>query len=163
MRLTALLVSVVALLAVVGPTLVSRAATDDTDSCVNGTGDEQIAARTGVINSGRFQGRNQAISYGNRGNAYYDKMDYDRAIADVNEAIRLDPKHANAYNGRGTVYRAEGDNDRAISDFNEAIRLDPKDPDAYYNRGLAKRATGDAAGGDADIAKAEQLKPGIGN
>ena len=33
--------------------------------------------------------------------------DYDRAIAEYNEAIRLDPKYASPYNGRG-AYKQEG-------------------------------------------------------
>ena len=35
-----------------------------------------------------------AVAYNNRGNAWQCKKDYDKAIADYNEAIRLDPKYA---------------------------------------------------------------------
>src|SRR6266403_339236 len=56
----------------------------------------------------------------------HDKGDNDRAIADYNEAIRLDPKHARAFHHRGYAYSDKGDNDRAIADYNEAIRLNPK-------------------------------------
>ena len=63
----------------------------------------------------------------------------DRAIADYTEAIRLDPKYANAYSNRGVAYSDKGDKDRAIADFTEAIRLDPKYADAYNNRGFAYR------------------------
>jgi len=63
--------------------------------------------------------------------------DYERAIADLNEAIRLDPKSAVAYNNRGSAYAFQGDIDRAIADFSEAIRLDPKFAAAYNNRGFA--------------------------
>jgi len=58
-----------------------------------------------------------------------------RAIADYNEAIRLNPKYAGAYNLRGRAYHDKGDNDRAIGDYDEAIRLDPKLVEAYDNRG----------------------------
>jgi tetratricopeptide (TPR) repeat protein len=53
------------------------------------------------------------------------KGDYDRAIADLTEAIRLDPKYVWAYASRGEAYRMKGDYDRAIADLTEAIRLDP--------------------------------------
>jgi Flp pilus assembly protein TadD len=46
-------------------------------------------------------------------------------MADFNEALRLDPKHALAYNNRGTAWYAKGEVDKANADFNEAFRLDP--------------------------------------
>ena len=36
--------------------------------------------------------------------AWSDKKEYDKAIADYNEAIRLDPKDANAYINRGMAW-----------------------------------------------------------
>ena len=53
-------------------------------------------------------------------------VDHDKAIADLTEAIRLDPKHAIVYSDRGAAYRASGECDKAIADLTEAIRLDPK-------------------------------------
>ena len=58
-----------------------------------------------------------------RGIAYKAKDDYDRAIADYTDAIRLDPKNDTAYDRRGDAYRAKGDFDHAIADYGEAIRL----------------------------------------
>lgn len=57
---------------------------------------------------------------------YREKGDYDRAIADFDEAIRLDPKYAHAYENRAKAYASKGDYDRANTDRNEAIRLDRK-------------------------------------
>ena len=111
MRFSAVLVGVVAFLMLAGPFSVSRALANDVDTCDNGNaaGDERIAACTGLINSGRFKGPNLAgITY-NRGNAYRVKGDYDHAIADYDEAIRLDPKDPDAYNNRGLAYRKKGD------------------------------------------------------
>ena len=55
---------------------------------------------------------------------------------DNSEAIRLNPKNADAYNYRGCAWVEKGELDKAITDFNEAIRLDPKDADAYHNRAI---------------------------
>jgi len=63
--------------------------------------------------------------------------EYDRAIADYSEAIRLDPKNAGAYSGRGEAYCFKGEYDRAIADFTEALRLKPTDAEAYRARGEA--------------------------
>ena len=92
---------------------------------------------TQSINSGKWKGRDQAANYTNRGNGYRDKNDLDHAIADFNEAIRLDPKLAMAFLGRGIAFSDKGDNDRAIADLTEAIRLDPKSAMAFDNRGSA--------------------------
>ena len=60
-----------------------------------------------------------------RGNSYREKGNIDRAIADYNEAIRLDPRFSFVYHDRGIAYRMKGDRDHAISDFREAVRLNP--------------------------------------
>ncbi len=125
------------------------------------TPDLQIGGCTAAIQSGKISGKNLAVAFYNRGNAYNSKKDYDRAIADYDQAIRIDPQ-ARRFSNRGLVYYKKKDFDRAISDCDQAIRLDPKHAPAFYNRGLAKQAKGDAAGGDADIARARQLQPGIG-
>ena len=54
--------------------------------------DRVIAACTRFLNDrGESQG-NRAGAYNDRGIAWHDKGDLDRAIADYNEAIRLNPK-----------------------------------------------------------------------
>ena len=58
--------------------------------------------------------------------AYADKQEYDRAIADYDEAIRLNPEVATAFNNRGNAYADKHLYDRAIADYDEAIRLNPR-------------------------------------
>ncbi|WP_375469892.1 tetratricopeptide repeat protein, partial [uncultured Nostoc sp.] len=62
-------------------------------------------------------------AYNNRGNSYDNKKDYDRAIADYNLAIKLDPNYTFAYYNRGNSYDNKKDYDRAIADYNLAIKL----------------------------------------
>ena len=64
-------------------------------------------------------------------------MDYDRAIKDSDEAIRLEPNSSGAFYNRGLAWGQKTDYDRAIKDFSEAIRIDPNNADAFHNRGLA--------------------------
>ena len=44
----------------------------------------------------------------NRGDAYQARKDYDRAIADYDAALKLDPKFQRAWNNRGAAWRQEG-------------------------------------------------------
>jgi tetratricopeptide (TPR) repeat protein len=59
---------------------------------------------------------------------------YDRAIADYDEAIRLDPPNVSALFNRGTLYYKQGEYDRALSDFDEVLRRDPENGLAHYYR-----------------------------
>jgi tetratricopeptide (TPR) repeat protein len=86
--------------------------------------------------------------------------DYDRAIATVSEAIRLDPKNALAFYYRGRAYVNKGDDDRAIADYSEAIRLDPKNARVLCYRGRAKLRINDRSGYQ-DIATARELDASI--
>lgn len=47
------------------------------------------------------------------------------AIADFNEAIRLNPKNCEAYYSRAEAYKEKGDRDKAMADSLRARRLDP--------------------------------------
>jgi len=78
-----------------------------------------------------------AEAYKKRGNAYYEKGQYDKAISDYSKAIELNPRYANAYNNRGNVYDEKGLHDKAISDLSKAIELNPKYAVAYNNRAIS--------------------------
>src|SRR6516162_1111660 len=135
------------------------AAADDRETCAKAWGDTAIAACTRAIGSPRFKDRDLVRLYYNRGIEYDEKRDYDRAIADYNEVIHLDPIYAKAYCDRGNAWRNKGDLDRAIADYNEAIRLDPKDAAYYNNRGNAWRNKGDLDRAIADYNEAIRLDP----
>jgi tetratricopeptide (TPR) repeat protein len=94
----------------------------------------------------------------NRGFAHHTKGDYDRAIADYNEAIRLgyqNPDGPLSY--RGHAYFCKKDFVRAIADYDAALKLNSRNVESLYARGLAKKKRGDA-GGDADMAAALAMR-----
>jgi tetratricopeptide (TPR) repeat protein len=94
-----------------------------------------------------------------RAGAAFQRGDFDQGIRDCAEAIRLDPRNAEAYNIRGAAYGSKRDWDKAIADLNKAIRLDPKNAEAYYNRGRAYLNKGDMSRTIADCTKAIWLDP----
>ena len=109
------------------------AAADDTSSCRSGSIDEQIVACSNMIKRGGAAG----WVYFWRGNAYRVNGKYDLAISDLDFAIYLDAKNANAFASRGSAYFMKSNYVHASPDFDQAIRLDPKNTFALASRGVA--------------------------
>jgi len=70
-----------------------------------------------------------------RGREAYDQKNYDRAITEFTEAIRLNPNYELAFYFRAEAYTIKEDYDKALADFTQAIRLSPNDTDNYNERG----------------------------
>ncbi len=137
---------------------------EDANDCLKGEGDIQIRGCSRIIKSRKLFGTpitkdNLAQAYTSRGNAYQEKGEVDRAIADFEKVIALNPKDAAAYNNRGVVYGMKGEVDRAIADFDKVIALNPKDAKAYNNRGFAYIKKGDKDQAIADFRKALEIDP----
>jgi lipoprotein NlpI len=95
-----------------------------------------IEGCTNVIESGKWSGAKLARAYNGRGIAYDMKQDFDKAIADYDEAIKLDPKDAHGYSNRCFTHNSKNELDLAMADCDQAIKLDPKLARAYSNRGV---------------------------
>jgi len=61
---------------------------------------------------------------------------YDRAIACLDKAIKVESKFPEAYCNRETAYYEKGQYAEAIRDFDRAIELKPEFAEAYYNRAM---------------------------
>ncbi len=90
---------------------------------------------------------------------YYDKKRYDKAIANLDESIRLNPDSIYAYSKRGDVKFNLGNHKDAIEDYNKAIKLNPQHATAYGNRGAAKSKLGDHKDAIEDFNKVIKLNP----
>jgi tetratricopeptide (TPR) repeat protein len=111
------------------------AAPNDAKLCGHSPDPEaKLAACNRLISGGKLDKKNLAATYNNRGSYHFYKGDFDRAIAEFSQAIRVQAA-AYSYANRGTAYSRKGDQERALIDLNEALRLDPKNDGAYFERG----------------------------
>ena len=136
----------------------------DIDRCSeNAKPADAIPACTTVITSGR---KDLAWAHYNRGLAYRRAGDYDRALADLTDAIKAEPGKVASVIERGVAYRAKGNLERAIDDFTNALTFCTKSPcgeqtrvAAYAGRGDAWRDKGDNDRALADYAEAIGVAP----
>ena len=97
--------------------------------------------------------------FSSRGYALERIGDWDRAIRDFSETIKLDPNDALAYSHRGTIWSRKHEVASAIDDLTEAIKLDPKSSCSYYNRGVIWNQQGDFSNALHDYSEAVRLDP----
>lgn len=60
-----------------------------------------------------------------RATVYYLREDYGRALADIEETLKIEPRHFGALTGLGTILREIGEDDRALEVYRKVIALDP--------------------------------------
>jgi tetratricopeptide (TPR) repeat protein len=132
-----------------------------------------IPACTRLIESNTLSQRDHAIAYAIRGKAHWRQQNFDDAIADENEALKLNPNLVAAYVARSAAYGARSsayvarsgdygikeDDDQAIADASKAIEIDPNVAAAYHNRGIARGHNGDLDGAIADTTTAIEIDP----
>ena len=95
------------------------------------------------------------------GNVWYLKQEYDKAIADFYEVVRLDPATQRL---RTACHRPvdKEDYDKALADFDEAVRLDPNDANAQTWQSVIWNAKEDYDKALADYSEAIRIDPSTG-
>ncbi len=99
------------------------------------------------------------FAFSNCGGVYLFKSAVDRAIADLDRTVRLDPERVPTFRNRGNAYRTKGDLDRAFADYDTAIRLDPKESRADLDRVVANLFAGSLATALSDLNQSAELDP----
>jgi len=92
--------------------------------------------------------------YFEKGSDYAKTGEYQLAINNFTECLRIDTNYALAYNMRGYTYYSLGNDEDAIADFTRTIRIDPDTVDAfdaYYWRGVVYYSLGNYEDAIADF------------
>ena len=97
----------------------------DYQTCETQSGDAALAACDRAISGGKFAGRELSYLYSDRGFLRMQKGELDPALADLNEATRINSSNFYAFWNRGAVYAAKGDYGRAKEDLTAALALNP--------------------------------------
>jgi len=98
-------------------------------------------------------------AYSGRGAAYLAEGEYDLALVDIEEAIRLEKNSFRAYNKRSLILLHQGQYDLAIADNNRALEVNPQSKEAYNNRGVARVHKGQYDLAIADFSRALEIDP----
>jgi tetratricopeptide (TPR) repeat protein len=94
-----------------------------------------------------------------RGETYQQLADNDHAVADFDQALRLNTRDSRALNDRGLVFLARDKLTPALSDFNAAIGIDPEKAYPFNNRGLVEIYSRDYDAAIGDENRAIGIKP----
>ena len=100
-----------------------------------------------------------ASTYYHRRQAYVEQDALDQAFADLSEAIRLNPDHADAHCARADCLRCMGEYDRAITEYDASVLLNPVTPHGYRFRADAHVDTENYDLAVADCNTTLQLSP----
>lgn len=124
-----------------------------------GTRDERIRACTVLVESPALPPDLRAFYHFMRAGLWTGKLDNDRAIADLTEAIKLNPKDAQMLRMRALAWTVKGDRDRAIADWDASLKIDPSNVGALYARGEIFLYASDYDRAIADFTAAIKLDP----
>jgi tetratricopeptide (TPR) repeat protein len=133
------------------------ASTQDWQNCTAVSIETVVRGCTLILGGKSETKAGRALALVKRARAYAKKGDYDRAPADLDEAIRLTPDSAEAYAWRGSIYRGKYDEKRATADIDKAIGLRPGDGKVYLPRAWQRRDRGEEQAANADFDKAIEL------
>jgi tetratricopeptide (TPR) repeat protein len=75
------------------------------------------------------------FEHSNLGDALFQNGQTDKAIAQFQEALKIDPSFAGAHNNLGIAFYKNGQLDQAISEFSKALTLDPQNAAYHDNLG----------------------------
>jgi tetratricopeptide (TPR) repeat protein len=115
---------------------------------------------TRALDDEMLSARDRAGTFVNRGVMKLRRMNYDAAVLDFNQAVRIKPDLGESYVNRGAAAIGQHRYPEGLADLNKGIELGVDEPaKAYYNRALAYEGMDDAKAAYFDYQKAVELSP----
>ncbi|MEM9390395.1 MAG: tetratricopeptide repeat protein, partial [Bacteroidota bacterium] len=90
----------------------------------------------------RLRRKDNFEAFYGRARVYIKEVKYYKALPDINQAIKINPKHVNAYYHRAIIRSQIGDNTGALSDMNYVIAKKEDSKQAHFNRGIIYQRLG---------------------
>ena len=130
--------------------------------CLRGESDARRLGCTQIVSHRSKKATPSKVAvYIDRAAAYRARSDLDRALAELDRAVRLEPRMAAALIARATIYRAKGELERAIADYSRGLATDKSNVVAYAGCVEIYRDTGDLQKARADFDQAIRLNPKV--
>ena len=116
---------------------------------------EQLQSVLNLYNQGKLQQAlsdssqmlerfpNSVILYNIAGASNAALMQFDAAINNYKQALKIKPDYAEAYNNMGVALNDKGDPEAAIESYKQALKIKPDYADAYSNIGNVLKDQGD--------------------
>jgi tetratricopeptide (TPR) repeat protein len=126
------------------------AAADEWNGCGGPELDRRIASCTKLIETPGIDPARLAGAFDRRAYAYVELGQYQRAIRDEDEAIRISPRFAPALNNRAFAYARLGQPARGMPDIEQALEIAPRVPHFNATRAQIRQSLGDWQGAISD-------------
>jgi tetratricopeptide (TPR) repeat protein len=131
------------------------------NAAITGKSERKFEAMcTRALDEEALSTRDRAGTYVNRGVMKLRRADYDAAVLDFNQAVRIKPDMGEGYVNRGAASIGLHHYPESLADLNKGIALGVDElAKAYYNRAMAYEGLEDAKAAYFDYQKALELSP----
>ena len=102
-----------------------------------------------------------ALTYYNRGLAFYHLRQHEPALSDFDKTIELNPDVVQPYKTRALILMYLEDYQGASKDFESVAKIAPEDPEAYSGRGFATMLSGQTTQAIPYFDRAIELDPNL--
>ncbi len=130
-----------------------------TDAYQQQDGANAIRMFTALLEGQALHPQQRSIALGRRGHLYRETGQYEKALLDLDEALRIEPDEIRHLRVRSLTFSELGQHDRALADRHKAMTTKPDDADLLADRAREYRALGRYDDAVADLDRALEIDP----